>query len=289
VSWRLDPSRRIDRLATPQHLLDWFGAVTALSLADRDLLARRFLALPMPAEKALRSVKELRDATIRTIDGHLDGKSAGTTEAGTTDARTGDARTGDARTGDARTGDARTGDAGTGDAGTGGAGTRDAGTADAGTRDARTGDAGTGDAGTGGAGTRDAGTADAGTRDAGTADAGTRDAGTRDAGERDIDLIATAWRRALAVATTPAHLPWQWRVEPSDPETLVHALALSVAELLHRPDQSRLRRCDGDGCGWLFLDTTRNHSRRWCDPLDCGNRARVRSYVARHRSRVQKP
>ncbi|MGW5559426.1 CGNR zinc finger domain-containing protein [Micromonospora sp. NPDC003944] len=40
---------------------------------------------------------------------------------------------------------------------------------------------------------------------------------------------------------------------------------------------------DGEGCGWLFLDSTRNHSRRWCDPLDCGNRARVRAYVQRHR------
>jgi predicted RNA-binding Zn ribbon-like protein len=242
VSWRLDPVRRIDRLAAPQDLLDWFGAVTALSRDDRDLLARRVLALPVSAEKALRSVKELRDATIRTVDGHLDGRSAGTSEAGTTEA------------------------------GTTEAGTTEAGTTEAGTTEA---------------GTTEAGTVDGRTRDAGARDVGTRDAGTRDAREGDVDLIATAWRRALAVATTPAHLPWQWRVEPSDPETLVHALALSVAELLHRPDQSRLRRCDGDGCGWLFLDTTRNHSRRWCDPLDCGNRARVRSYVARHRSRAE--
>jgi predicted RNA-binding Zn ribbon-like protein len=100
----------------------------------------------------------------------------------------------------------------------------------------------------------------------------------------DVDLISTAWRRALAVASTSAQLPWRWQVEPTDPASLVHVLALSVADLLHQPDQSRLRRCDGEGCGWLFLDTTRNHSRRWCDPLDCGNRARVRSYTQRHRT-----
>ncbi|MBU2667134.1 CGNR zinc finger domain-containing protein [Actinoplanes bogorensis] len=60
-------------------------------------------------------------------------------------------------------------------------------------------------------------------------------------------------------------------------------LALAVADLLDR-DRPELRRCDGDGCGWLFLDTTRNHSRRWCDPADCGNRARVRAYTRRQQA-----
>jgi predicted RNA-binding Zn ribbon-like protein len=100
----------------------------------------------------------------------------------------------------------------------------------------------------------------------------------------DIDVIAAAWRDALAVARTPTELPLTWTIEPTSPARLGQAIALSVAELVHRPDLSGLRRCDGDGCGWLFLDTTRNHSRRWCDPLDCGNRARVRSYTERHRT-----
>jgi predicted RNA-binding Zn ribbon-like protein len=101
----------------------------------------------------------------------------------------------------------------------------------------------------------------------------------------DVDRISAAWRQALAVAGTREELPWRWRIEPVEPADLVPVLALSVADLLHRPDPSRLRRCDGEGCGWLFLDTTRNHSRRWCDPLDCGNRARVRQYAERRRIR----
>jgi len=99
----------------------------------------------------------------------------------------------------------------------------------------------------------------------------------------DVDQLAAAWRTALTVATPPTGLPWRWTITPADVEDLGSLLALSVADLVHRPDLSGLRRCDGDGCGWLFLDTTRNHSRRWCDPLDCGNRARVRSYAERHR------
>jgi predicted RNA-binding Zn ribbon-like protein len=49
----------------------------------------------------------------------------------------------------------------------------------------------------------------------------------------------------------------------------------------------RLRRCDDDGCGWLFLDTTRNHSRRWCSSGDCGNRDRARRHYARNRTTVR--
>jgi predicted RNA-binding Zn ribbon-like protein len=39
--------------------------------------------------------------------------------------------------------------------------------------------------------------------------------------------------------------------------------------------------CAGEGCGWMFLDESRNASRRWCDSRDCGNRERVRKYLAR--------
>ena len=39
--------------------------------------------------------------------------------------------------------------------------------------------------------------------------------------------------------------------------------------------------CGGEGCGWMFLDESRNVSRRWCDSRDCGNCERVRKYLAR--------
>ena len=39
--------------------------------------------------------------------------------------------------------------------------------------------------------------------------------------------------------------------------------------------------CGDDTCGWLFLDTTRNHTRRWCTMKDCGNRNKVRRFRSR--------
>jgi predicted RNA-binding Zn ribbon-like protein len=52
-------------------------------------------------------------------------------------------------------------------------------------------------------------------------------------------------------------------------------IAWSAAELLRDPASARVKECDGETCGWLFLDTSKNHSRRWCEMRDCGNRAKA--------------
>jgi predicted RNA-binding Zn ribbon-like protein len=98
-----------------------------------------------------------------------------------------------------------------------------------------------------------------------------------------LDTIGAGRRRALPAARPSARLPLTWTVDAAADRVLAHTLTLTVLDLLERPDLHLLRRCDGAGCGWLFLDHTRNHSRRWCDPADCGNRARVRSYTERQR------
>ena len=57
----------------------------------------------------------------------------------------------------------------------------------------------------------------------------------------------------------------------------------SAGDALVAGEIARVTRCEGAGCARVFLDTTRNHSRRWCDMGDCGNRAKA----ARHRSRAR--
>lgn len=74
------------------------------------------------------------------------------------------------------------------------------------------------------------------------------------------------------------------RFRPEDDMALpIWRLTDSAARLLLSPDRANVRECPGHECGWLFLDTTRNHSRRWCDSADCGNKARVRAYSERKR------
>jgi len=61
-------------------------------------------------------------------------------------------------------------------------------------------------------------------------------------------------------------------------------LAHSGIEVLCSKECHQVKECPGDGCGWLFLDRSRNQSRRWCNGQDCGNRVRVRQHYQRHRT-----
>jgi predicted RNA-binding Zn ribbon-like protein len=92
---------------------------------------------------------------------------------------------------------------------------------------------------------------------------------------------ATVWRDDEGFA-------WDWTAALGEPDAASLAsplwpIARSAADLLTSPDLARVKRCPGEGCGWLFLDTSKNGSRRWCDMAGCGNRARVRAFAARER------
>jgi predicted RNA-binding Zn ribbon-like protein len=77
----------------------------------------------------------------------------------------------------------------------------------------------------------------------------------------------------LAVGLEPARL-------------LPDRAAEAALDLLRSADFARLRRCppDGGGCGWLFLDRSRNGSRRWCRMADCGTDVKARRLTERRRA-----
>jgi len=62
------------------------------------------------------------------------------------------------------------------------------------------------------------------------------------------------------------------------------AIARSAADLLRSKDVAQVRECGSETCEWLFVDKSRNHTRRWCDMNDCGNRAKVRRFRQRQRA-----
>jgi predicted RNA-binding Zn ribbon-like protein len=78
---------------------------------------------------------------------------------------------------------------------------------------------------------------------------------------------------------------WAWERGGEDGggplERPLWPVARSAAELLTSAKLGRVKVCGGEGCGWMFLDESRNASRKWCESRDCGNRERVRQYLAR--------
>lgn len=74
---------------------------------------------------------------------------------------------------------------------------------------------------------------------------------------------------------------WSWEMGDPTLESPLWPVLRSAAELLTSGDLRQLRECAGSGCTWLFLDHSRNRSRRWCSMETCGNRAKARRHYQR--------
>jgi predicted RNA-binding Zn ribbon-like protein len=76
-------------------------------------------------------------------------------------------------------------------------------------------------------------------------------------------------------------LDWEWGRFEKSPDLPVWALAQFASRLLTSTAMAQVRMCESDTCRWLFLDTSKNHSRRWCAMKICGNRMKARRFNAR--------
>jgi len=105
--------------------------------------------------------------------------------------------------------------------------------------------------------------------------------------EEDLAILNSVVRDAMAhLQLTPlgGEIHWEWAPEIAGTNLILWPVARSAAELLTSTRASLVRECEDDrGCGYLFIDQSKNHSRRWCSMESCGNRAKAR----RHYSRIQ--
>jgi predicted RNA-binding Zn ribbon-like protein len=100
-----------------------------------------------------------------------------------------------------------------------------------------------------------------------------------------LEAACLAATRARALRAGAGGLAWVWREGTPEPSRPAWAAALEAARLLTSADRVRVRQCGDAECGWYFLDTSRNRSRRWCSMKVCGNRNKVRRFYARNASR----
>jgi predicted RNA-binding Zn ribbon-like protein len=80
-------------------------------------------------------------------------------------------------------------------------------------------------------------------------------------------------------------LDWAWNERGTSlaPELPLWKLAQAASDLLVSGDSEHIKDCGDPTCRWLFLDLSKNHTRRWCDMKTCGNRMKAR----RHHARLQ--
>jgi predicted RNA-binding Zn ribbon-like protein len=92
-------------------------------------------------------------------------------------------------------------------------------------------------------------------------------------------LRSTALSRSHLVRTESGfRLDWTGK---NALDRMLCPIVMSAADLLTSESLARVHVCDGDICDWLFVDTSRNHLRRWCSMDECGNRAKVRRFLER--------
>jgi predicted RNA-binding Zn ribbon-like protein len=103
--------------------------------------------------------------------------------------------------------------------------------------------------------------------------------------DADLDLIAdaAAARAArLRLVYDRKGVGWSLGSDGEELERPLWDIGRSAADILTSPEQrERVKECASTTCEWVFLDRSRNRSRRWCDMSDCGNRAKARSFHAR--------
>jgi predicted RNA-binding Zn ribbon-like protein len=102
----------------------------------------------------------------------------------------------------------------------------------------------------------------------------------------DLDALNAELAQALTYARIlPAGPRFRWGLNfaPDALDYVLWVVVCSTAELLTSANLYMLRMCAAEDCGWLFLDTSKNQTRRWCNMKSCGNRAKARRHLARKR------
>jgi predicted RNA-binding Zn ribbon-like protein len=84
------------------------------------------------------------------------------------------------------------------------------------------------------------------------------------------------------------HYHWDWAEKETALDWMLWPVLRSAADLLISEDLHLMRQCASEDCSWLFLDTSKNHSRRWCNMQNCGNRAKVNRHYGRKKQAVGK-
>ena len=78
-------------------------------------------------------------------------------------------------------------------------------------------------------------------------------------------------------------LGWSLPHLSAEPALPLWLLSLSTNALVTSDQMYLLRQCGSEECRWLFLDTSKNHTRRWCNMKICGNRMKARRFKAQHK------
>jgi predicted RNA-binding Zn ribbon-like protein len=103
-----------------------------------------------------------------------------------------------------------------------------------------------------------------------------------------VDLLNDLMAESSALPQLTDHDGvWHFHFTPPESSLVAHMAAeaaMGLASVIRDHGLERLRVCAATGCSRVFVDTSRNRSRRYCNPDICGNRTNVAAFRARQRA-----
>ena len=109
--------------------------------------------------------------------------------------------------------------------------------------------------------------------------------------EVDVQFFNAALADALSkVCIVPEGdgFGWDWNEKGIALDRMLWPVIRATADLMTSKELHAVRICASKDCAWLFLDTSKNHTRRWCDMKTCGNRVKVSRHYERKKQDIRK-
>ena len=110
---------------------------------------------------------------------------------------------------------------------------------------------------------------------------------TGQASNHDLSIfnkyLADSMGKSCCLSPSNNGFVWSFCSGTDSMDLFLDPIIKSAADLLVSPHIKRIKKCADDACGWLFVDMSRNNSRRWCSMKDCGNRAKAHRHYLRKR------
>ena len=106
-----------------------------------------------------------------------------------------------------------------------------------------------------------------------------------DPNKKDIEKFITSYGQAIShglFLKQDNHYTTTWKVDEAL-DAVLWPIVHAAGGLLLSDELGQVKECPG--CGWLFLDTSKNQSRRWCSMNTCGVRDKMRRYHKRKREK----
>jgi predicted RNA-binding Zn ribbon-like protein len=103
--------------------------------------------------------------------------------------------------------------------------------------------------------------------------------------KKDMETFIASYGEAIShgqFIKEDNHYTSTWKVDQAS-DAVLWPIIYSAGELLLSRELGQVKECPG--CGWLFLDTSKNQSRRWCSMNTCGARDKMRRYHKRQREK----